>query len=109
MSEAREERLAQNEVVFRTVNEAIDQIAIGLGGDQPYEFVCECATSGCFERVELTLKEYERVRGDGSRFLLRPGHEDIEVELVVESHPEYLVVQKDGVAALVAQEADPRA
>ena len=108
MGEAREERLAHNEVVFRTLNEAIDQIAIGLGGPAPFEFICECATSGCFERIKLTLTQYETVRGDGSRFILYPGHEDIEVELVVEAHSDYVVVQKDGIAGLVALEADPR-
>jgi hypothetical protein len=109
MSEAREERLAHNEVVFRTLNESIDQIAIGLGGPAPFEFVCECATSDCFARIELTLPEYERVRADGSHFILCPGHEDIEVEQVVEQHANYIVVQKDGVAGLVAHAADPRA
>ena len=109
MSEIREERLAHNEVVFRTLNESIDQIAIGLGGSAPFEFVCECATSDCFARIELTLPEYESVRSDGSHFILRPGHQDIEVELVVEEHPHYIVVQKDGVAGLVAHDADPRA
>jgi hypothetical protein len=109
MTEAREERLAHNEVLFRTINEQIDVIAVGLGGDAPYEFICECATSDCFERVALTLEEYERVRGDGSHFLLRPGHEDIEVEQVVEVHEDYVVVQKDGVAGLVSHDEDPRA
>ena len=109
MSEIREERLAHNEVVFRTLNESIDQIAIGLGGSAPFEVVCECATSDCFARIELTLPEYESVRSDGSHFILRPGHQDIEVELVVEEHPHYIVVQKDGVAGLVAHDADPRA
>ena len=108
MAEAREERLAHNEVVFRSLNEAIDQIAIGLGGPAPYEFVCECATSGCFERIELNLPDYEAVRAEGSRFILCPGHEDTEVEQVVETHRNYVVVQKAGVAGLVALEADPR-
>jgi hypothetical protein len=109
VSEAREERLAHNEVVFRTLNEAIEGMASNLGGDEPYEFICECATSGCFERLTLTLEEYERVRSDGSHFLVAAGHEDIEVELVVETHPGYVVVQKDGIAGLVSVAEDPRA
>jgi hypothetical protein len=109
MSEAREERLAYNEVVFRTLNENIGELAATLGGTQPYEFICECATSGCFERLTLSLQEYEHVRAGGSRFLLCPGHEDIEVERVIEEHDGYVVVEKDGVAGLVAIDADPRA
>jgi hypothetical protein len=109
MSEAREERLAKNETLFRTLNENIVALAGSLGGATPYEFVCECATSGCFERLMLTLREYEAVRADGTRFLVKSGHEDIEVEQVVAVHDEYVVVEKDGVAALVALEDDPRA
>jgi hypothetical protein len=108
MTEAREERLAQNEAVFRMINEKIIGLATKLGGDVPYEFICECATSGCFERLSLTVDQYERVRQDGSHFLLAPGHEDIEVELVIAVRKEYVVVEKDGVAGLVAHDEDPR-
>ena len=106
--DARDERLAQNEVIFRSVNEAIEQQAIRSGGLASYEFICECASTGCFARVGLTLAEYERVRSDGTTFLVTPGHEHDEVELVSGRHLGYWVVQKDGPAAVVAEFADPR-
>jgi hypothetical protein len=106
--DARDERLAQNEVIFRSVNEAIEQQAIRSGGLASYEFICECASTGCFARVGLTLAEYERVRSDGTTFLVTPGHEHDEVELVAGRHLGYWVVQKDGPAAVVAEFADPR-
>ena len=109
MSEEREERLAKNEVLFRTLNENIVALAGTLGGKTPYEFICECATSGCFERILLTLHEYEAVCMDGTHFLVKSGHEDVEVERVVAAHDTYVVVEKDGVAGLVALEDDPRA
>jgi hypothetical protein len=74
----------------------------------PNEFICECATSGCFERLSLTVEQYERVREDGAHFLLAPGHEDIEVEQVVAVLEGYVVVEKDGVAGLLAHTEDPR-
>jgi hypothetical protein len=109
VSEAREERLAKNEATFRVLNENIQNIAATLGGNQPFEFICECATVGCFERLTLTLQEYERVREDGAHFLLAPGHEDIEVEQVIAHRAAYVVVEKDGVAGLIAHEENPRA
>ena len=108
VSEAREERLAKNEATFRVLNENILSIASTLGGDEPFEFICECATSGCFERLSLTLKEYERVRSDGAHFLIAAGHEDIEVEQVIIVKDEFAVVEKDGIAGLVARDEDPR-
>jgi hypothetical protein len=109
VDEDRQERLAKNESLFRTLNENIGGIASGLGGTEPFEFICECSTSGCFERLSLTLPEYERVRQDGTHFLLADGHQDIEIEQVIASYDQYVVVEKDGVAGLIAEDDDPRA
>jgi hypothetical protein len=104
----REERLAKNEVLFRTVNEAIEQQAIRFGGIDEYEFICECASRTCLERITLTLRQYEHIRADSTRFFVSPGHANAELEQVVEQAPQYHVVQKDGAAGIVADLADPR-
>jgi hypothetical protein len=106
--DAREERLAKNEVLFRTVNEAIEQQALRFGGIDEYEFICECASRECVDRVTLTLRQYEHIRADGTRFFVMPGHANVAVEKVVEEGPRYHVVQKDGAAGIVADLADPR-
>ena len=106
--EAREERLAQNEVLFRSVNEAIEQQALAFGGLDEYEFICECMHSTCFDRVSLTVGQYERVRAEGTRFFVVPGHENVEVEFVVETQPGFVIVEKDGHAGVVAELEDPR-
>lgn len=95
--------------MFRTVNENISDLATKLDPELPVDFVCECSTSGCLERLTLTLAEYERVRQDGTHFLLSCGHEDLELEQVVDRHRGYVVVEKDGLAGLVASDDDPRA
>jgi hypothetical protein len=106
--DARDERLAQNEVIFRTVNESIQQQALRFGGLDAYQFICECASSGCFERISLTLEQYERIRGEGSTFVVTPGHEYDEIELVIERQVTYSVVRKDGAAGVIAEFTDPR-
>jgi hypothetical protein len=106
--EDREERLAKNEVLFRSVNEAIEQQAIRFGGIDEYEFICECASRNCLDRITLTLRQYEHIRAEGTRFFVAPGHANVEVEQVVEQAPRYHVVQKDGVAGLLADLNDPR-
>lgn len=101
-------RLAQNEVLFRTVNEAIEQQAIKMGGLDQYEFICECSSTDCVERVSLTVREYEEVRSRGTQFFVKPGHQNVEVELVVETRPGYVFVEKDGAAGIIAAHEDPR-
>jgi hypothetical protein len=103
--EAREERLANNEILFRSVNESIQELAASL---DRYDFVCECSALGCRDRVTLAPSEYEHIRAVGTRFFVMPGHEDVAVELVVEVQPTYVVVEKDGHAGIVADNADPR-
>jgi hypothetical protein len=101
-----EERAARNEVVFRRVNEEV--AGLGQGGDGVFSFVCECAEAACVERIELRLDEYEAVRADPRRFLLKPGHERGELERVVERRDGYVVVEKLGDAGELARRNDPR-
>ena len=91
------------------MNERIEQQALRFGGiDDEYEFVCECSSVECVERVTLTLRQYEQVRAEGTRFVLAPGHANPEVELVVHRTADHQVVEKDGAAGIIAEQEDPR-
>jgi hypothetical protein len=82
-------------------------MAVEFGGDD-YQFVCECSANECLDRITLTRVQYEHVRAEGTRFFVAPGHENVAVEEVVETHPTFLIVEKDGHAGIVAEMADPR-
>jgi len=105
MRMTREIRLAKNETFFREANELIQQETLGW---QQQQFMCECSNRGCVNRVVLTKPEYEHVRAESDQFFVVPGHENGEVELVVERHPSYLIVAKFGAAGDYAEETDPR-
>jgi hypothetical protein len=61
------------------------------------------------ERLSIPAAKYEWVRADPHRFLVVPGHENAELERVVERAESYVVVQKDEPEAKeVAEETDPR-
>ena len=67
--DAREQRLAQNEALFREVNEKVEAIAAAHGDDDHlYEFYCECANADCTLQVPATLAAYEGVRAHPRRF-----------------------------------------
>ncbi len=111
----RESRRAKNESLFREVNERVEEVATGLQAVRFDEdegfligFVCECGQEGCAEQLEVRHAQYESVRSDPRRFLVLPGHENTEIELVVERHQKFWVVQKVGEAADIAIERDPR-
>jgi hypothetical protein len=103
----REQRLAKNEDFFRKSNEILEREAV-VWGLERCDFICECSSRGCVNRLDLTRAEYERVRERGDQFAVAPDHEDLSVEEVVERHPTYLVVRKHGEAGAVARNEDPR-
>lgn len=107
MDEDQQRRLAINESVFREVNERIAELGERLDTGR-LEFVCECADPACVERLSLTTGEYERVRSEPDRFLVVPGHQQPQIERVLEQHDRYLVVQKLGEAGEIAEASDPR-
>jgi len=81
----REQRLAQNEALFREVNEKVEAIAAVHGtDDHVYEFYCECSNADCSLQVPATIAHYEAVRAHPTRFLVTPEHSLPEIETVVE-------------------------
>lgn len=102
-----EERIARNEAIFRDVNEAIQ------GGRWPGEndvaaFRCECGLLGCARLIEMEVGDYERVRANPRRFVVAVDHDLPEAETLVERHPNYLVIEKNGRAGRLAETTDPR-
>lgn len=106
---AREERVARNEATARHINEVLEE-AQSADGDGGYlRIVCECGVAECEEIVAVTEEEYERVRSDPLRFIVRHGHVDASVEQIVEETDRFVVVAKlDGTASAIAEAEDPR-
>jgi hypothetical protein len=100
-------RRGKNEAAFRRMNEQLAREASGWTGST-FDCICECSRPGCLQRIEILTVDYERVRGGGDRFVLAHGHEDPSIEVVVDTHPNYVVVEKIGAAGEVARETDPR-
>jgi hypothetical protein len=108
MTEAPETKKARTESAFREVNERIVENArrFDVGSTA---FICECDDPQCTQRVEATLQEYEDVRANGARFLIAPGHRDAAIELIIERHLRFTVIEKVNTAArALARRLDPR-
>jgi hypothetical protein len=103
MDDERAARLAENEVLFRRVNEVTAEVAVQWHApDEPIEFRCECARMECHERVPMVVDEYEYVRRDPQRFFVIPGHEQLEIERIVGRRAGYVLVEKIGAGRDVA-------
>jgi hypothetical protein len=103
------ERIAKTEALFRNVNEGIAEASERFESDEA-EFLCECGDPDCAERIEVSLEEYEQVRGQATHFVVRPGHVKGPLEKVVRRRRGYSVIEKvDCVVAGIARRLNPRA
>jgi hypothetical protein len=102
-------RWAENEVYFRQRNKgAIDDLSemkdtaksedqesiLEDTGDDDLLFYCECANEDCHERIELTINEYEKHHKSPSRFIVKTGHNQPEIERIVAEGGTFVVVEK---------------
>lgn len=106
--DAREKRMAENETLFREVNERVSTLSDRLGPDVPYEYLCECANPDCTFRIALSTSEYEGIRADPRQFLVLPMHYTPEVETLVAENHAYWIVRKTGEAGEFVEQLDPR-
>jgi hypothetical protein len=111
MAQPTAERVGRNEAIFRRANERIEEYVRDVDGEWMVPFICECAEESCTTTIALTLDEYEHVRRDASHFVCVPGHEAAAGPwgVVVARRPRFVVVEKLGKAAQVAEAMDERA
>ena len=105
-----ERRSGETEAAFREVNERIEELTDTgpSGGSGTITILCECSRPTCAEKITVRAAEYERVREHPTLFFICDGHEEPEVEDVVERADDYVIVRKQGAAADAARRRDPR-
>jgi hypothetical protein len=88
---ASSDEAARIQRLYREINDRIRTLSARA---PEIDLVCECMRSACTERIRVTAREHERVRAHPRRFLVRAGHEALDVESVVERQEAYVVVEK---------------
>jgi hypothetical protein len=106
-----ERRLAENEVVFRQMNEQVHSgyeetnrmarednqpqfLVEHKSDDMPLLFYCECADENCRERIRINIHDYNKIHVKRDQFILIPGHETHQIERIVSKKAGYYIVQK---------------
>jgi hypothetical protein len=102
--EKREVRAARNQSLFRAVNENMRVLNDGFAQiTETFAIACECADQRCIETIEIRPEDYAAVRAEPRHFAVLPGHVYPDVERVVREADGYVVVEKQGTAAEVAE------
>ena len=102
----RTRRVAENENLFRQVNEHV--VAGGRRPAENFEIICECEDTSCMHHLRVTTEAYQRARSEPTDFLLKPAHANPEFETVIERHEDFELVRKTGAAAVLAKQLDHR-
>lgn len=92
----REQRILQNEELFRDVNAHIAKLEDRIrSDDEPLPLICECANSDCTTPITVDHGTFEAVRARPLRFLVAAGHEKDD-ESVIGGGLGFLIVEKTG-------------
>ena len=101
----RELRAAQNQMMFRSVNDRIMEAGEKVGDStEGLDFSCECADDMCVEKIRLSPHQFLGIESEVNRFIVLRGHELPEVEDVIAERDGFLIVSKRGAGAEFVQE-----
>jgi hypothetical protein len=92
----RQERLGETQRLFRAANDRLDKRTEAYSRDRArvVPFLCECTDDMCLGRVELTHRQYRKIRSHPNRYFIQRGHPMIENERIIEEHDSYQIVEK---------------
>jgi hypothetical protein len=97
-----------NETLFRTANERMAAWEEIQRPEAAELYYCECADPECRQKVRLRTSDYERIRADPCHFFVVPGHEVPDIETVIDSHDEWIVIEKEPEVREIVEATDPR-
>jgi len=99
---------AEEQSLFRKVNERVWAISNSFDAMQDVKFLCECPRRDCKEQVSMSLTAYEGLRRVPTHFAVStsPDHVFLEVERIFAKREGYFVVEKFGEAGAEATRLD---
>ena len=92
-----DERVLRNEALLREVNVHIADLEQRVNdSSELLPLFCECSHDVCMVPLEVDRAIFDAVRENDLRFIVFPGHEEPELESVLERRSGYLIVEKRG-------------
>jgi hypothetical protein len=80
------------QVLRRDVNVRIRSVGDASGTIGVF---CECGRRRCADQIQLAAQAYSDVLGSSGRYVVSPGHEDLDAERLIDRHDGYVVVERD--------------
>jgi hypothetical protein len=92
----------RNEYLYRENNRRISNtvkllLAQAETHNFPVRFGCECSNAQCLGEFQMTTAEFEKVHARSRVFVICPGHEELDIEVIVRKYPQHYTVRKHNV------------
>ena len=104
----RERWRGANEAIWRAANERAEDWQERHSETESELYYCECDDLKCHEKLNLRHADYEKVRADPCYFVIAPGHEDPDIETVIEKHEGWAIIEKEPELEEEERRLDPR-
>lgn len=95
------ERRVLNEQLFLDMNNRIKESTKQLlqlsktdEDDVQLRMACECSDASCLMKIPIDIATFDKIHRQEGQFMLVPGHDQRDIESVVASYPEYIIVEK---------------
>lgn len=95
------ERRIINEQLFRDMNNRIKESTKRLlqgaktdANDVVLRMACECSDASCLLKIPIDIATFEELHRQEGQYMLVPGHAQRDIEKIVRTHAEYVVVEK---------------
>lgn len=94
IDDARAQHALRTQQLFREVNGEIESVNRGFAAlTGTYALLCECGRTDCVDMIAVPVSEYRSLRADDDLFIVVDGHEQEELERVVDRRRAYTVVR----------------
>jgi redox-regulated HSP33 family molecular chaperone len=98
-SNLRDERRVENEYMFRNMNEQyekslLEHMNVEQFEEKKLDFYCECSDPNCLEKILISAKQFDDIHDRSNQFVIRTGHEQLDIEDIIGTIDSYTVVQK---------------
>jgi hypothetical protein len=101
-------RMVENQLYFRRPNQKVaggfaelkkvakdqDDKELLKDADPIINFFCECSDEDCMKKIRLRPGKYRELHKNKSQFTIKPGHNVPEIERIVMSRKNYIIVEK---------------
>jgi hypothetical protein len=96
-----ERRQIENEMIFRRLNEVVEDDNPHLLWDDAIllNFKCECSDENCDKRIPVKLSVYKKIHENRDAFIVKLKHQVEDIEKVILSEDNYSVVEKNNSTA----------